>query len=79
VLVGVDLGDEVLVPGEDDDHDQRGRERQIDKAQGADDDVGLARAQAADDEMDKLLRRLDEEHDQRHHQPDIERREEPAA
>ena len=33
----------------------------------------------AHDEMDEFLRRLEEQHGKRHDQPDVERRQEPAA
>ena len=75
----VDLGDEVLVAREDHDDDQRAGQRQIDERQETEDDLRFRRRERRLGNVHQLEHELDEQHEQRQRQTEIERRQQPAA
>ncbi len=75
----VDLGDEVLVAREDDDDEERAGERQIDEGQEPEDDLRFRRRERGLGDVHQLEHELDEQHEQRQSQPEIEWRQQPAA
>ncbi|MPN22749.1 hypothetical protein SDC9_170132 [bioreactor metagenome] len=61
VVAGVDLRDEVLVAGEDDDDQQVGDHHDVDQRQDADDDVAAVGAEDLRRELEELLDELDQQ------------------
>lgn len=70
---GVDLRNEVLVAREDDDEHEVAGEGQVHQRQDAENRVALGGAGGMGDEVHQLGAELEQQHEQRDHQPEIKR------
>src|SRR3990172_8019238 len=79
VARGVDFGHEVLIAAENDDEEQVRDQRHVHQRQDHENDIGLRGAQDMRHEVDEFLAELDEQDQYTADQPEIERRQQPAA
>src|SRR5262249_14266009 len=77
VLLGIDLVDEILVTGEDDDQDQVRHQRKIDQVQDTDDEFLAPRAAQVHEQLVALQQGLADEKDDPCQQDQKERRRQP--
>ena len=74
----VDLGDEILVAGKNDNQYQIGRERQIDQRQDGKNDLFDVILEKMRQRACEFLAESSEQHQERDNQADVERRQEPS-